>query len=307
MVENLHLSIEFRHPKGEKAPNVHDAKAAAITQFTPISSASHARPPRAEGRVTLSAKLFHGRSVIDRLRPAGSFKCLFPRGHGSQLDAVLLNTAGGVTGGDDFRFSGRAGRGTELTVTTQACERAYKAQPGQAARIVNTLTAGPQAKLNWLPQETILYSGSALNRRLRIDLAEDASALMVEPLIFGRTAMGETLTDIRLSDRIEIRRNERMVFLDATRFTGDLSAHLARQHIADGAGAMALVAFASPRAEGHLKAIRQMLPDTAGASLFQPDLLVVRLLAKNGYALRRSLMPVLRRLNNDSLPRCWTI
>lgn len=220
---------------------------------------------------------------------------------------MLLNTAGGVTGGDQFRFSGHAGEGTDLTLTTQACERAYKAQPGQAAQIVNSLSAGPQAQLNWLPQETILYNGSALNRRLRLDLAEDASALVVEPLIFGRAAMGETLTHIRLNDRIEICRDGATVFVDATRFTGNLTAHLAGQHIAGGAGAMALVVFASTTAEGHLDPIRQMLPDTAGASLIRPDLLMIRLLAENGFTLRRSLLPLLRRLNADTLPRCWTL
>ncbi|WP_371810735.1 urease accessory protein UreD [Ruegeria sp. HKCCD4332] len=282
-------------------------KAAAINQFAPIPPASHATPPRAEGRVTLSAKLFRGRSVIDRLRQAGSFKCLFPRGHDPHLNAVLLNTAGGVTGGDAFHFSGHAGDGTGLTLTTQACERAYKAKPGQTARIVNTLSVGPQARLNWLPQETILYNGSALTRRLQIDLAKDASALIVEPLIFGRAAMGETLTDIRLSDWIEIRRDGVMVFLDATRFTGDLAAHLAKPHIANGAGAMALVALASPTAESQLVPIRKMLPETAGASLVWPNLLVIRLLAKNGFTLRKSLLPLLRRLNTDTLPRCWML
>ncbi len=264
-------------------------------------------PPRAKGAIRLSAKQMGEKSVLDGFRQSGSFKCLFPRTDGNALDAVLLNTAGGITGGDSFRFHGHAGYGTTLTITTQACERAYKAKPGPAGKINNHVMVDAGARLNWLPQETILFDGSALDRKLSIEMAPDATALLVEPLVFGRAAMGETLTNIRLQDRIEIRRGGEAVFLDATRFTGDLHAHLSKPHIANKAGAMALIAFASHTAEGQLDAIREMLPETAGASLIQSDLLAVRLLAENSFTLRRTLMPVLRRLNNDTLPRCWMI
>lgn len=219
----------------------------------------------------------------------------------------MLNTAGGVTGGDSFRFTGKATAGTALTVTTQACERVYKAQPGPCGQVINHLTVEPGARLNWLPQETILFNGSALDRRLLIDMAPNTTTLLVEPLVFGRVAMGETLTDIRLRDRIEIRRDGSPVFLDAMRFSGDMQAHLSKPHIAKGAGAMALIVFVSAIAEGQLDPVRKLLPDTAGASLIQNDLLVIRMLSENSFALRRALMPVLRRLNDDTLPRCWML
>ncbi len=257
--------------------------------------------------MSISTKPLGRRSVLDVFRQSGSFKCLFPRAESHTLDAVLLNTAGGVTGGDAFRFTGTAGEGTTLTMTTQACERAYKAQPGPYGQVVNHLTVAPGARMNWLPQETILFNGSALDRRLLVEMEPDATLLMVEPLVFGRAAMGETLTDIRLRDRIEIRRGGAPLFLDTMRFDGDLHAHLAKPHIADGAGAMALVVFACSSAEGQLDTVRQMLPDTAGATLIQDDLLVIRMLAENSFALRRALMPILRQLNNNTLPRCWMI
>lgn len=245
--------------------------------------------------------------MLDGLQQSGSFKCLFPRARGAALDAVLLNTAGGVTGGDQFTFSGHAATGTKLTVTTQACERAYKAQPDQTGRIRNRLSIASGARVNWLPQETILFNGSALDRCLKIDLAKDASLLMVEPLIFGRAAMGEKLSDIRFRDRIEIRRKGRPLFLDAMTLNGDVQAHLATPFIAGGAGAMALVVLVARNAESHLATLRDMLPQTGGASLIQPDVLVMRLLADDGFALRQSLLPVLRLLNGGDLPRCWMI
>ncbi|WP_256369673.1 urease accessory protein UreD [Ruegeria sp. AD91A] len=245
--------------------------------------------------------------MLDRFRQSGSFKCLFPRTITPDLDAVLLNTAGGVTGGDSFRFSCKAAKSTALTLTTQACERAYKAQPQEWGQITNHLTVESGARLNWLPQETILYNGSALDRRLRIDMGLDAEMLMVEPLVFGRAAMGETLTGIRLRDRIEIRREDTPVFLDAIRFSGDWHTHVSKPHITNGAGAMALIVLASSSAEGHLKPVRAMLPDTAGATVIRKDLLVIRILADNSFALRRTLIPVLHRLNKDTLPRCWML
>ncbi len=212
-----------------------------------------------------------------------------------------------MTGGDTFRFSGKAAEGTALTLTTQACERAYKAQPEECGQITNHLTVETGARLNWLPQETILFNGCTLDRRLRIDLCPDAQTLMVEPLVFGRAAMGETLTDIRLNDRIEIRREGVPVFLDAIRFSGDWHAHMSKPHTANGAGAMALIVFASRSAAGQLDPVREMLPETAGATLIRDDLLVIRVLAKSSFALRSALMPLLRRLNKDTLPRCWML
>lgn len=135
----------------------------------------------------------------------------------------------------------------------------------------------------------------------------DAEMLMVEPLVFGRAAMGETLTGIRLRDRIEIRREDTPVFLDAIRFSGDWHTHVSKPHITNGAGAMALIVLASSSAEGHLKPVRAMLPDTAGATVIRKDLLVIRILADNSFALRRTLIPVLHRLNKDTLPRCWML
>lgn len=220
----------------------------------------------------------------------------------------MLNTAGGITGGDVFRFQGHATKGTSLTLTTQACERAYKAKPGPPGQISNQLKVDAGARLNWLPQETILFDGSALDRHLNINLASGATVLMAESWVFGRTAMGEVLTNIRLRDRIEIYRDGKPIFLDAMQFSGDLSAHLASPAIANGASAMALVVLVSAAAEGQLDSIRKLLPQTAaGATLRTDDMLVVRIVSPNSFDLRRVLIPILRHLNDDTLPRCWMI
>jgi urease accessory protein len=244
---------------------------------------------------------------LDGFRQSGSFKCLFPQRRRAALDAVLLNTAGGVTGGDQFEFSAHAVPGTTLTITTQACERAYKAQPGEIGKVTNRLHVDADARINWLPQETILFNGSALNRRLKIDLVKGSSVLLVEPLVFGRPAMGEEGTDLDFRDRVEIRRDGVPLFLDAINMRGNVRDHLARPFVAAGAGAMALVVLVAESAEAKLAPLQDSLPVTGGVSLLRPDVLVMRLLAEDSFALRQTLLPVLQLLNGAPLPRCWKL
>lgn len=276
-----------------------------ITYQPDISCRVRTQTPRAEGHLRLSTKRVGDRTMLDRCHQSGSFKCLFPNTYGPSLDAVLLNTAGGITGGDRFDFSGHAAADTVLTLTTQACERAYKAQPAETGTVRNRLQIGSQARVNWLPQETILFNGSAISRQMTVEMQPDASLLMVEPLVFGRPAMGEQLTEIQFNDRIDIRRAGQPLLLDAMALTGDAQAHLAKPFVANGAGAMALIVLVAANAETHMSALQKILPATGGASLIADDILVIRLLSDDSFTLRQTLLPVLQLLNGAALPRCW--
>ncbi|MEX3017572.1 urease accessory protein UreD [Gymnodinialimonas hymeniacidonis] len=245
------------------------------------------------------------RSELDDLRQAGSLKCLFPRRSAKHLDAVLVNTAGGVTGGDAFKFAAEIA--SDCTITTQAAERAYGAAGTDPGRITNQISVRGRARLNWLPQETILFDGCSLTRRMQIDLEDRAELLFCEPIIFGRTAMKETVCAGAFSDRVDIRRDGVPIYLDSVRLEGDIQAHLNRPFVADGARAMASLVYVANDVETQLSTIRDLLPETAGASLLLPDVLVLRLLAHDGFALRKSLIPVLNQLYQPDLPRCWML
>jgi len=266
--------------------------------------------PRARGRGLVQVRHARGQTVLEDLVQSGSTKLLFPRSH-SGMTAVILNTAGGVTGGDQFAIRAEAGAQSHLTLTTQAAERAYRAQPGETGEVETHLTLGPKARLFWLPQETILFDGASLRRRLSVDMAPDADLLMVEPLILGRTAMGETLHDFSLHDRIDLRVGGALRYADRTRLDGP---SLARSGPATlGAhGAAANLVLAGHWAEAQLDRIRNHLtqmPDGAigGASLIGPDVLACRLLARTGYALRCALVPLLETLTASGLPRPWML
>jgi urease accessory protein len=273
-----------------------------INKPLPVQTLAGAQP-RALG----AARIVAGPAGLRGLRQSGALRVLFPRGVPGQTLAVTLNTSGGVTGGDRFRLEAEAEKGARLTLTTQAAERIYRAQPGEIGSVETRLTLGPGARLDWLPQETILFDRCALRRRLLVDMAPDASLLLVEPLILGRRAMGEVLTDMRLSDRIEIRRGGDLIFTDATRLTGAVAARMRGLATGGGASAMASVLLASPGAEARLDRIRAHLPETGGASLIRPDLIFARLLAEDGFALRASLLPLLAELHGGTLPRTWML
>ncbi|MEM8730307.1 MAG: urease accessory protein UreD [Pseudomonadota bacterium] len=266
-----------------------------------------AKQPRAEGHVRLSSKLRDATSVIDGLHQRGSLKLLFPRSRGTHLDAVLLNTAGGVTGGDRYDVALRAGSGTHISATTQAAERAYRAQPGEIGDVRTRVTIDGGARLDWVPQETILFDGSALNRRFTADLTSDGQLLLVEPVVFGRHAMGETLTAGQIRDRIDIRRDGELVFADRTAMTGAMAALLARPGVAAGAGAMATVIYVAADAGRFLDTLRAGMPATGGVSLVRKGVLFARLLAPDSFTLRRHLIPLIETLSITSLPRTWTI
>jgi urease accessory protein len=259
--------------------------------------------PRARGEARLAVRALGGRTALADLRQAGSLKLVFPQGAG--MTAMVVNTAGGVTGGDRFSLAAEARDRSRLTLTTQAAERLYAALPGEAGRISNRLQVGAGARLDWLPQETILYDRARIDRALNVDMAPDATLLAVEPLVFGRKAMGEHVRQAALTDRIRLIRSGDLLLADTLRLHGDAEAILART--AASAGAAATLLYAAPDAEARLAPLRDRLPDRAGASLARPGLIVARFLADDGYALRAGLIPALTLLHGSDLPRSWML
>ena len=161
----------------------------------------------ASQRVSASAELvvsyLEHRNRISRLYQDGAARIRLPKVSAGPLEAVLINTAGGLTGGDRLGWSIKVGPGASAIVTTQACERIYRAQNGQA-EVTCQLAVGPAGRLAWLPQETILYNNAAFSRRLDAQLDPGAEALIVEAAVFGRQAMGEKVENGIFRDRWRI-------------------------------------------------------------------------------------------------------
>jgi urease accessory protein len=277
------------------------------------TAAPHATRPaatpalqRAQGVGRLEARLVDGRTRLDTLFQEGAAKIRLPNTFDASLEAVLINTAGGLTGGDALRWQMRAAAGTRLVLTTPACERIYKST-GPDARIATSLVAGPGAWLEWLPQETILFERARLSRTIDVELAPDSRFLAVEAVILGRAAMGEAARDIRLSDRWRIRRSGRLVHAEATRITG-AAVERDGSALLDGAGAFATLLYIGPDAELRHAAIASSLAadHRAGCSLMG-ERLVVRAVAASGLALRRIIVPVIAMMGGAGVPRLWRL
>ncbi|WP_240789566.1 urease accessory protein UreD [Pseudooceanicola onchidii] len=268
-----------------------------------------ARPaqPRARGRMLVSAKLRAGRSRISDLHQSGSLKALFPHGSSTALQAVMLNTAGGVTGGDQFALTAEAQAGAHLVLTTQAAERIYRAQPGEVGQVRTMLRVAAGARVDWLPQETILFDHCALDRRLEAEVAPDARLLVVEPLIFGRGAMGEVVHSGHFLDRWRINFGGELIFADNLMLSGDLQATLDRAAVAQGARAMASLLLVAPDADRYLDRLRAALGPSGGASVIRPGVLFARAVAVDGFALRRHIIPAIQALSGADIPKTWTL
>lgn len=248
-----------------------------------------------------------GTTRLRDLRQSGSLKLVFPETYRKDVEVILANTAGGITGGDCFDLEIELQDAATLSLTTQAAERAYRAQTGEVGRVTTRLTVRDGGCLQWLPQELILYDRCALRRHLEISLGAQARLLMVESVVFGRAAMPETLNDVLFQDRIKIKQDGRPLYVDGMDLRGNATAHLARQAIAGGAGAMASVVMVAPEVETKLPVLRALLPTTAGASLLGEGVLVLRLLANDSFELRHTLLPVLEHLTNNTLPASWRL
>lgn len=259
---------------------------------------------RGEGRVT--TQLLDGRTRIAQLYQEGAAKIRLPNTHDNGLQAVLMNTAGGLTGGDHMEWRAEAAAGGHLVLTTPACERVYRSL-GSDATVRTHLTAGAGARLDWLPQETMLFEGARLDRRLEVDLAEDATFLAVESVLLGREAMGEAARDARLADNWRIRRGGRLIHAEATRISGD-AAERESLSLLSGALAFATILYVGADAARRLDAVRA-LPDRPGlGSSAMGERLIIRALAPSGLALRRLIVPIIAMLSGaGALPRLWSL
>jgi len=241
------------------------------------------------------------------LHQAGAARVRFPKaGEGAPPQGVLLNTAGGLTGGDRMSLDVTLGDGAEATLTTAAAEKIYRARDGDAAIDVK-LALGAGARLAWLPQATILFDASRLDRRTEVDLAADATFLAVEALIFGRQAMGEDVLRGACRDAWRIRRDGVLVFAETFRVHGAIAAALDRPASLAGARAMAMLIYVAADAAGRLEAVRTLLAGARGeaAASAWNGLLVVRALARDGRTLLGDIAPVAQALSGRPLPRVW--
>jgi len=260
---------------------------------------------RAVGGITLAVRASSGLTRRARVREDGSLRVRCPGPPSAELEAVIVNTAGGIAGGDRLMLDITAEAGARLLVTTAAAEKVYRTLEAAASIDVKLrLSAG--SSLAWLPQETILFDRARLERAIEVDLADDARLLMAEAIVFGRVGMGEAVNEAFLFDRWRLRRGGQLVHAEATRLDGAVARKLAQPAVANGGIAVATV-LVMPGDETTIAGVRGLgrdLRGEAGASAWN-GLALVRLCATDGEALRHDLLAVLAAVRGAPLPRLW--
>jgi urease accessory protein len=274
------------------------------TEISRATSATFAAN-RAQGAVRFGVRLMDGVTRRGDLHESGSLRVRFPSPEGEGLSAVFVNTAGGIAGGDRFDIDIAAGEGTRLTATTAAAEKVYRAT-GPAAALDIALKAEAGSHLAWLPQETILFDRARIARRIDIDLAESASLLLCEIVVFGRAAMGETMQHGEFVDRWRLRRGGKLVFAETIRLDGNIGEKLARPAVANGGVAIG-TALIVPGDEALLERIREIADSFGGEVGISAwnGFAMARFCAQDAGRLRADMMTVLCRASAAPLPRLW--
>ena len=260
---------------------------------------------RAQGAVAFDVHQVDGVTRRRNLHESGSLRVRFPSPESEGLSAVFVNTAGGVAGGDRFDIDIATGEGARLVVTTAAAEKIYRAE-GPAARLNIALKAEARSHLAWLPQETILFDRARVLRGIDIDLAESASLLLCEIVVFGRAAMGERMQAGEFVDRWRLRRGGRLVFAETMRLDGDIGEKLRRPAVAKGGAAIG-TALIVPGDEALVERIREVADSFGGEVGISAwnGFAMARFCAQDAQRLRADMMAVLGRASGAVLPRLW--
>ena len=261
---------------------------------------------RANGYVRLAFQSKAGQSRLADLHQAGCLKAMVHQNQSNLPDAVLINTAGGLTGGDKLQAEVSVDSDASLRLSTQTAERIYQST-GDTARVQLDFKLGPSARFDWLAQETILFDAGRVQRQITVDMDDDASLLMVEPIILGRSAMGECVTTGVLHDQWRIRRAGKLIFADATRLS-DFAALPAKAALGQ-SKALATILLVDQLAEAKKAAVLSKVDGRAvvvGASAWNGSLLF-RLCAECPLKLRNTLKEIIFELRGDKLPRVWTM
>ena len=239
---------------------------------------------------------------------------MFPKTHaGEPPEAVVVNTAGGIAGGDRLECSVTARESASITVTSQTPERVYRALDAPS-QVTTRLEARDAARLAWLPQETIVFDRARLRRRTEVELAADAELLALEWFVLGRAARGEEVVDGLLTDSWQVRVDGRLVWADTFRATGETFPRLRRRALLSKHRGAATLIYSGPRSPGRLESIRDLVAslECAGGATVVGGLIIVRLAAAAAFELRRAVSGVIEGLGRElgggpfRVPKVWS-
>jgi urease accessory protein len=264
------------------------------------------------GRLLLSGS--ENGTRIEDVFERSPIRIMFPRTeHRAVNEAVLINTAGGVAGGDRLECSVVVLPGASIAVTSQAAEKVYRALH-EPAQVVTRLKAQKSAKLAWLPQETIVFNRARLHRTTEVELFSGAELLALEWLVLGRTAHGEVMVGGSITDNWRVKRDGRLIWADSFRVTDEIFPHLRTKALLSNCTAIATLIYFGPCLEKRLDFLREMIPSPGcdRAATLVSGLIVVRFAAKESSDLKLALRSFLEQYGPElgsgpfRVPKMWS-
>ena len=267
---------------------------------------------RGAGRIVLSGSA-KGTRLVDLYQKFPT-RVMFPKiGDGAMKEAVIVNSAGGIAGGDRLEFEVIALNKASIAVTSQAAEKVYRALD-QPARVSTKLKARGAAKLAWLPQETIIFNQARIRRHIEIDVSTGAELMALEWLVLGRSAHGEAVVSGYIADSWRIRKDDRLIWADGFHVTDDVFTHLHKRALLSNCKAIGTLIYFAPDLDARLQVLREIAAslECHCAATAVGGLIIIRFAAEACSDLRRGLRSLLdqfgRKLGPSpfGVPKMWS-
>lgn len=262
------------------------------------------------GRVILSGSE-KGVRIVDVFQRS-PIRVMFPRVGGAIEEAVVVNTAGGIAGGDRLKFAVTALANASIAVTSQAAEKVYRSL-NEPARIATRLQACEAARLAWLPQETIVFNWGRLSRETEVELSSGAELLALECLVLGRAAHGEEMVGGHITDSWRVKKDGRLIWADSFRVTDEVFPHVHRKALLSNCKAVATLIYFGPHLYQRIEYLRDIAAslECRCAVTSVAGLVIVRFAAKASYDLRLALRNFLQLFSHElkpgpfGVPKIW--
>ncbi|MGI4841359.1 MAG: urease accessory protein UreD [Janthinobacterium lividum] len=222
---------------------------------------------------------------------------------------IIVHPPGGIAGGDRLDITASVGTNAWAQLTSPGAAKWYRAAGPAYQQLKLHVAAG--ATLEWMPQETIVYSAAQAELQTVIELEGDARLLYWDVVALGRPAAGERFDRGHFQSRLDIRRDGRALWHERQRVSGD-DGLLDSPIGLDGQPVFATLLITGTLDPELLQRCRELPSKVRGDLTQLPDLLVARCLASEALhardwliALWTLLRPAL--LGREALaPRIWS-